>query len=981
MSRVAPVLAVLLLAGLVYLFLGGESDPGYDDYGIDPLDEGTDGSPTLIEDDPEPMNGGDVPSTFIRDKPPSDGSKSEKHVLLRGRVVDERRRPVAEANVSVRIGKRSSGGATTDGSGRFEIKLGARHMMRAVVVAKTEDGRSGTAEVWTTIGATGLLRVPTIVLRPVANLTVRVVDADGSGVGQATCVLARRSAGAPVVLGTHGTAGSGQLSVGGLPHGQIEVFASAPGKGRGHVRLTLPVIGGETPQIVLDGERRIDVRVIEAATRRPVQGAEILVGDRLSMPVPDGPGYLPPVGAIRTNAAGRASVSGLGANDKIFLNARAKGFVLAPWWKQARAGVEPGVEEVEIVLHGFRTVRFPVDAFSPETPPDGTSLALELDAQAARIAGPDQSAWLESGMLMVQGLPESSARGTVRTNDGVYATFTAPARVIDAGAVVFKRARDVSVRLLRADGGIASGVRLSLHPTGVGQKPLTATTDGGGIATFNGVGGDAASVHRARDDSRTAGSMLAKLDLTEELDVFDVELRETTNIILRLTAQGEPRLPPQYGLVIGGRPVLPEDVLEDPAAGTLIAPFENVGPKRLLSVRLTPEGFLTVERKIEVEGGDVEHVLDLELKAAGELIARVSPPPDGQFSVVLEQRLGSGTWKHAPGGTGAGHQPFGGPTASTETRKFTGLDAGTYRVRDPRSGIASEVVTVTPGEKAPSVRLDLASVGWIEGKVVGPAGASLQGARVLVEGKDNAGQSWAGAPVKQDGTFRIRLGRNRTSTLYVTHPTLRAAQNGGRVRVRGSESSVTLRLERGGEARFRITTPKTEGPPGPGAASAGVRIRLFKGAVGPEPLRTIRPVKDGDGYRFGGFEPGVYTLVIETGNAHVPVVKKNVTLGDGTTDLGAIDPKKGTTLRVRLGRRDKATRLWVTAVRKDEPTYTRTGSSREPGGDAVCSGLGAGTYAVTVRSVGAIGGGAGVLFEQNVSVDGRAERVIEVSGR
>jgi hypothetical protein len=978
MKRVVPALVVFALAGLVYVLLTEDDIGGEATFGPDPLDTMLDDPPVI---DHRTAGGpGEAPSIAIdpggtANETPTEGVDALP-LRIAGRVVDERRQPVAGAKVELRHALRRRGTGATDAVGRFEIAasgLAGRHVL---LVASTDDGRSATAPVYVPPGRLGVVTVPPIALAPVADLSVRVVR-DGAGVEGAIVVIARRASGAPTPLATHRTGASGHLTVGAIPAGPIEVFASAPGAGRGHLRLEVPQGDAPVPEVELAGERTLAVKVEDAFDGRPIQGAEVLVGDVLGMPEPDGPGYLPPIGQVRTNDLGRATVR-IGAGDTVYVNARASGYVLAPWWRHQQRGVPPDQPEVVVALHKHRRVQFLIGAGEVAPPPEGTALEVELDPHAQRTAATGLGAAIENEMLVVHGLPHDAVRGVVRAA-GAQATFTAPARVGEGPMVTFRGERTVTVRLVDDAGVPAPDILVLLKPTTHSAPIDPRTTDADGRATFTGVGADDVTVHRMGTTIRGGSTILGRLDLRSGKDEYELTLRPTATLRVKIRIDGEARLPASFVLGLDGRTIEGEELEEDPGAGLLVATFPYHAVDRAVAVRFTADGYLPAAGSIEPAEG-AEHELEFDLRAAATLLVVVTPPADGPFALALQTRQPDGTWQHAPAQVGGDALPRPqAPAARPVRHRYEGLASGVFRVMDTRSQVASDPVEVGDDAGAYEARLDLSTVTWVEGRVEAPVGSNLRRARVLVVDRDQYPSPWSGAAVQADGTFRLRGARGKPLELTVSHPTLRPATTGGRVIVQPGAGTVVLRLEAGGEVRFRVHG-LVESDGESASVRGGMRVFLFTGKVGGDPLRVIQPLVEGDVFRFGGVETGTYTVWLSFAAPYAPKTVEGVRITDGLTDLGTVVPDRGSTLNIRPHPSDAGVRIWVTALRLGEPSYSRSASQRGDAGDVVCAGLGPGRFKVTVRAAGGhpAAGSSTPLYEEDLDIDGKSDREIVV---
>ena len=647
MSRPGLTLLVLgaLAAALWFLFGGGGLGP----------DAGDDGGPSLIDgplvEDGEPLLAGGAKGAGEaagRD-PLESGGSTETHaaggpgaLVVEGRVVDERRRPVAGARVALQVGSRPARLTESDAGGAYTYTLppgAGAGRRRATLVGRVGETRVGTATAWLPVNG-GRMLVPPLVLSAAAALTVRVVR-DGAVVPGARVAAAVRVGGVVAVVSTKTADSAGRVTLGGLPPGPVEVLASASGHGRGHAKASLPRPAGDVLEVALRPERTLDVVVVDAATERPVAGAEVLVGDALTMPEPHGPGYVPLPVSVRTGRDGRVTLRGLAAQGVVYVNARAPGYAMTPWWQGRNKAAKPDQTEIRIALARFRAITFPVADVEAGVPADGTSLRIELAGAGDRGLATSVSGAMEDGSLVVRGLPGRGVRGVAVTPAGAQALFRAPANAEAGEVVTFRFARDVRVRLVEPDGRVVPAVRLRLNPMRKAAEIATAETDAAGIAHFTGVGADVVSVHLVVADQPTAGTPLGKLDLTRDEDVYEVEVQARIGLTIAVLIEDEPRLPARYTLMAAGQRISTGDIEEDPDVGSLRAWLRLPAGAGEIEIALHAEGYLRSTGRIDLQGAD-EAELEFVLSPAGSLVVLVKPPDDGSYALRL-QRFDDGT--------------------------------------------------------------------------------------------------------------------------------------------------------------------------------------------------------------------------------------------------------------------------------------------------------------------------------------------------
>ncbi len=899
---------------------------------------------------------------------------------LLGRVVDQRRLPIADAAVQLRIGAGTPLRATTDADGIYRFPLSLRRGVparRGALVARRKGYGAGTGMVW--LRAAGAEAVAAIVLEPAHPLRVRV-EVDGKPSAFATVAVARRAGGSLTPLASGSSDSAGIAGFDGLAAGLYEVLATLPGRGRGTQKVRLPQAQGDVAVVALGSERYLDVIVEDARTRRPVSGATVTIGDKLTLPAPNGPGYLPSLPTLSTNAQGRVSVRGLGEAETIYANAEAPGYAVSVWWQAHGQRADPGVNEIRVRLQRQRTVTFPIYEGEGGVPADGTALRVDAANRGSTTASGNAHGRIEGSYAIVEGLPQAALAGVLVAPDGRQARFRAPVGVDAGGAIEFLAARSVRVRVVEPDGTAVAGLGVRLNPLdGTGQVE-PATTDADGVAVFERVAATKAGVHVRSGDSPWGGPLLGRLDLEDGQEQYELELEASVGFRLLLRIDGEPALPAYYTLVVAGQRVPLDEVVEDAQAGTLevnVRPPPGDGP---ITVTLHATGYLPERLELDSRNAGGSPI-ELDLKRAGELVARVVPPADGQYSLAL-QRYSAATkrWVAFVSAPGPGLRP---EPAGDGIHRYPGLDAGRYRVVEARSGYESRAVDVRLGMAPAEVAVDLSTSVQITGRVTAPAGTSLTRARVLVEGRDDPSNGWTGARVGGDGVYRLRALAGQTLRLRVTHPTLSAAARGGSATVVAGGKGPELRLEAGAQATFRVAglASGSVGTASIAGTGGGVEVKLYKGAVGAELVLSVQPERAAGTYTFGGYTPGTYTLWIAHGTQHPPTIRAGVSLAAGLTDLGTITPAQGTTLILELagGAGSSPTGIWASVTALGTPSYARSASGGPDGSVLTVPGLGKGSFRVLVRASSARG--TRVLHDGTVRLDGTGEHRLRVGGR
>ncbi|MDJ0972992.1 MAG: hypothetical protein QNJ98_00855 [Planctomycetota bacterium] len=976
------LLLLLLAAGAIWWLLEGGplGAPDVDPYAAD---EGDVDSEPGLEGREAPGPQGDParpddPGSDADDTPEATG------IVLIGRVVDERRRPVAEARVEARFPDRPTRDATTDAEGRFELAVGERPGVFVVgtLHARTDDGRVAAGPVSLQASSPARRDVRPLVVGPAYSFDVRIERA-GAPVAGAAVVVARPIWAQMTALQAGTTNDAGVFRAEGISRGPVRVFASAEGHGRNHLGLYLP--RSETDPVVVEllEERQLTVRVVDAQTKRPVEGATVHVGDRYASRSNLVLSLLPKLVAEPTDAAGMTTIGTLNARDEYSVNAEAEGYAPPDPRLSPPKTVAPDAVEVTCEVKGFRTVSFPIAEGDARVPQDGTSLELQLVAWMKATFADDAAARIEAGRLVVSGLPPTFATGRVRTPEGLVARFNALMGKDEGSPVTFRQGLEARVRIVERGRGPLTGARVTWTGGVAFGEPRTEVTDARGEATLRGMEPGRITVVLLSGSDAYRGVSAGAIDLNpgnaDELHVLEVEPPHP--LTLEVTIDGEPGLPPAYELRLGNRWVGPAELVEDAAAGVLQIDTRTSGSAAPQPIELRARGFTSGTGMFR--GGGSETVR-LALTTAAELTVRVTPPEDGDVSIAIERfDADADRWVNARARRSESEAAGAlGGRQEASAQVFLIAESGRFRARDAYSDTYSDPVDVSLGYEA-ETSIDLSQVVWIRVQVEVPEGTAVHRARVFrtdVEPDHRFGVKF-GVPVDGRGRARMRARRGERAALSVRHPVLAAAIEGGRVDVTaGAPKPAVLKLEQGNLLTFRILGRDGKAPPRGRATNVLLAPSGDFGAA--DVIRAITVVEDGQ-HTLGGFPAGTYHLWIDAFR-DAPIVLGARALGAGTTDLGALTPPAGASLRVKLLADAGATtpNLWVVARRQGAPTFSRAGNRPKGSAEDVrITGLAAGTYEVSIRYLGAAGASPPAPQRVEVGEQGQVDVTFDLGKR
>jgi hypothetical protein len=585
-------------------------------------------------------------------------------------------------------------------------------------------------------------------------------------------------------------------------------------------------------------------------------------------------------------------------------------------------------------------------------PEDGTTLAVEPEA-GTRSPGIRFTARIEGGEVVADDVGSVFVQALAHTPDGRVAPLVAGNGGELGRPTSFRVARKIEVVATWPDGSPASG--LFVVARNLGNNPLREPVplDGEGRATIAGLHGGLATVFLVVPGEAASGRGIGSVDLDAGDARLEVVVPRPRRVLLRLSVDGEKRLPAKWSASVGRMPLI--DVEEDPEAGEISFSWlpGSEGAQGWLSFTAPgllpgasfegPGGLLAL-----AGAGEEPEVLDVDLRSGGALAAKALLPADKSASLVLQRFHGpDGAWTQV----GAPRSELV-AVGSVGVQRFAPLAPGRYRVVETSTGIESAEAEVIARGAETSVTIDLRSVGSAQGRVVLPEGHGFAGARVHGEGLPESLAPTAAlrrgvGVLPPDGSFVFRVPGDRPITLVAVHPTLVPDPEAGRVVVIEPRDGIVLRLVEGAVANLGLE------PPPPPATDAGgeIAVLLFRGEVGADPAFTLMGQADGKGIRFGGYEPGTYTIWVRV-PGYAPLILAHRVLGGGATDLGAARLSRGATVRVRILVADGQTAppLVLNAWREESPAYGSVANSR--GEDVVLlQGLGPGRYELFAGSM------------------------------
>jgi hypothetical protein len=876
-----------------------------------------------------------------------------------GRVVDEDGRPVADAEVISTWAGRETGRARSGADGRFEVVLGRPSPQQRIGVLEVlSGGRGALRDVYG--GPSVELRrdYGRITLKALHELTVRVVRQGRPVEGATVAVGDGRSAHRPLRAGTTGAQGTARFdSVLGTTTG---VWAVAAGTGRAYRPVALPPAG--VVEVELPDDRTATVHVKHGVTGAPVEGAEVSFGDGGALLQPHGPGLLPPMPELRTNAKGAVVVSGLPPGHLMILS-KAPGMAMRNTGMMVeRVELDPDASGATIELWPSRTVRFPIAETGAGAPPEGTRQVLQRYQPLSGYDEGEARARIEGGYLLLESFPPGHDWGHVVSEDGRWASWTVPFDTDEGKPVEFRRIHDLRVRLLFRDGPPAAGeyLRASVQPRG---HHAPATTDAEGRITFRRCIGETVTVlwtPVASGFGMPLGSASLLADPGEVIYTID----RPVEIALRVRVAGQPRLPPELQVYVpdldpsgrgGTRQVVGREIREDLEAAELAFRWlpmpDGSAPRVTVRSDGLPEGSATPQR----DAAGIWRA-EVDLQHGATVRGRVVPPKEGGYVVELQVwHPQHKMWLGAPGASSS----QGSGAAVDGVHTFGGLPPDRYRLWAHMTGTATDPIDLRAGETVELV-LDLASTVLVTGRVEVPPGESPAYAAIQVHERDEGPVSRLNPVIPAaDGTFKLRALRGERLLLAASHPLLRLAHDPVPCVV-GTDAPV-LRFVTGPHVVFHLEgSTLTTQDPDPGASPpwwSPVSVRFWKPDAPDAPGVTSHAIATNGRFRAGVPGPGTWAARIEQPGT-APIELGTVELGPGATDLGTLRPAPGATLTVRLrtGGKPLPANIVVRAERLGVGSYS-VSNAQVVAGDppsltppaVTLKGLGEGTFRVTAH--------------------------------
>jgi len=860
----------------------------------------------------------DAATVDVADAPPPPGTQP-----IRGRVVDETRRPVAGADVVLSITDRAPVATRTNARGEYAFAvepLAAVELeARGSLFACDSAGRAGFVALFhPSLRDEMDFQKPrgtpeTIVVRPGGALRVRIVDATGPVAG-ATVRLElgeERERGPTAISGA-----DGEARFAALPIGPVIALASREGRERGRASGAVASAGGAEGlvEVALRPTRSLSLRVEDATTGRGVDGARVKLYENVSVHRQHGASFVAvdsmlvvvDGGAATTDAEGRVEFHGIETGAAWTAAAMKEGWNQV--WEEERRAAWPlaeGATPPTLYLAQPKTAeqRWRISARTEPPLPEGAELKLFHASIEGRLP-PPATARIVDGQVVAEVARGGELFAWAQAPDGRLTVLTSQYSTdYDDGSIDFGPGRRLVVRLRDEAGRPLAGVAAvaELVRGSSRQQPISSvveTTDASGVACFDPLPATAYRLRVAVERGALPDVALQEVDLAHADATVECTLPTTREAIVEVTVDGAHRLPSDLAIRQGID--VPSRRVEDFESGELHLFFvpRDDAPAWVM---LEATGWLPTLVEIPWPAGGEPPRISVVLPRAATLTARLLAPAGAVCRPTL-QRWREDT-KQFERWSGA-QERLQSPNTPDGAYRFTALPPGRWRVVEEITAIGSEVVVITPGGGDHELTLDLARTIAIAGRCVLPDDPRVSADDVELFLIDDAlDPGFTGdrpmPPTAQQllpfhGAFETWLDGSRRWRLVARTPLHRLATADGTLPIAGSRRDLELRFEERPLARFQVRSET-------GAELAWLSIHCCEPA---EAGATRRPIarcvarRDGDAYVFAP-PVGTFDLVAST-SGHPSVLRRAVRFDGSPLDLGELLFESGSQLTVNV---------------------------------------------------------------------------------
>lgn len=854
---------------------------------------------------------------------------------VRGRVVDERRRPVAGATVQLSITDRLALVARTDAAGGFELQVPSLESLdvsarggwfASIAGGVAPDGlaRAGARSwfhFWERAAREPLrpesLEQP-LVIRPARPLRVEV-QVDGAA---APGALVRLELGADRERGPEAHCDhDGVALFAAVPSGPLLVLARTEAAGEPRRGRALLDFGHDASgEIVVELRllRRVAITVRDVASDSPIAGAHVGAIEYANWYEPSSRTYpeerdlplLADSASATTDSEGRAE---LRLEEQVAYVACASAEDCTNVWSAERSSSAPtaaGGEALSLFLARRRpeTLRWKLDPASTR-PPDGSELRLIGTwlghggrVASARVEGDS----IEVGVEIGNNERAADFQAYAVAPDGSIVLLVGrQSQELQAGnTIAFLPGRRLSIELRSAVGMPLAHRVVTVVPATRSLEVQSdlgwhARTDEEGRVHFDTLPAGPASVKVDPEGGGLPWLPIGEVDLTQRDGSLAVTAPAPIAVQLDITTGGVPTLPADLRIESRDLRALRQ---EDPAAGrvTLFIPSADRLPAAVraqrLPIGLFAPGFAPHQLSIPLptEGGEPQRYA-VELAPETELIVQFLCRPDAVLRPTLERyderRSTFESLRSTP-------ERIQAANAGSGRYRFVGLAAGRYRIVEGVSRVTSSEVVLASGERR-EFAVDLLQTFEVAGTIELPSDANAAELYLRVVAQEPTRSFDPCSPRARDGVevwhdgrqFRETLERGQRWWLVAWLPFHRLTGGAVAIELDAHHPTVALRFEESPVARFLVRGLEEDD-------RGRVTVECFEPGNREFPIAS-RPSRVNGATREVALPIGVHDLVFRS-PARVPVVLREVEFAGQSLDLGTIDFVRGSTLTVRL---------------------------------------------------------------------------------
>jgi hypothetical protein len=760
------------------------------------------------------------------------------------------------------------------------------------------------------------------------------------------------------------------------PRCDATVTARVPGRATARMWTTCESGVEQTMELFLHVSLFATIHVRDAQTRAAVANAHVVVGDRTVMRQSREFSYIGPELAggwgdlpdLVCDADGVAHLEDVDPERHLSLKAQAPGYDTT---ERSRVLLDASSRDVELLLapRGVNEIRLPIVPDEAPVPPDGSVVLLNVRFDSVGGGLPHEGN-VERGELVIAGASEGWHAVVATAPDGSLADFSFGGSVNGPATLRFKRPRTLELHLRCADGRAAAGARVQIAGANV-PHPLRADDSGrivrGGLL--------ARRVDISAESTVTVAMPLATVDLREGDAQLDVVVPERFVAVLAVTLDGRPGLPPTYRF--SSRDFSWKVEAEDPERGEVRVSALAGAQEKQVEAGFVAVPFLPAKLDVPVVRGAAPPVVPVALVRGARLRLDVKRAVNQKFGLRIQRQGDDGKFANLDAQFRAIDR-MNGPNGLFD---FWPLQAGTWRVQDEVTQIASEPIVLATGEER-TASLDLSSAIVIHGHVTAPAGTDLRTARIVARGEPaEAGtdrfsrSTLPGTYVLDDGTFERTID-GAQPFVRVWHRSLTPPPGDPYVEVRDPTQPVLLTLV--DRPSLAFTLVRAGGPIHVDEKTLDDRIAIVLDREDGDHAHVTRSAATtgaaSEVVHLVEIPTGRWSLFLDPGGEAAPLQRSGIEIPEGGADLGTLTLGPGSVLRLQLadGRANRSGALHLHAHHVGAPDYSRFWS-RNVGPELLLPGLGAGRFDVT------LGDSTGKrLWAGTIEADGAHETALAV---